>query len=89
MSVWEYSAIGDQSGDGPFRRHANVWLRKLTQFFRAPEFGPTVVRGALAGTTTPGSFTVPTGYFSIFVGRLTLTGTQRATLAGTARLRIL
>jgi hypothetical protein len=36
----------------------------------------------------PGSFTVATGRFHIMSGRLQLTTTQRATLAGTARLRI-
>jgi hypothetical protein len=35
-----------------------------------------------------GSFTVPTGNGALMVKRLTLTGSQRATLAGTARLRI-
>ena len=35
-----------------------------------------------------GSFTVPTGNGAYQVKRLTLTTTQRATLAGTARLRI-
>jgi hypothetical protein len=35
-----------------------------------------------------GSFTVATGNGAIQVKRLTLTSTQRATLAGTARLRI-
>jgi hypothetical protein len=36
----------------------------------------------------PGSFTVATENFAIFSRRLKLTGAQRATLAGTARLRI-
>lgn len=36
----------------------------------------------------PGSFTLPTGYGLVMTGRLILTGSQRATLEGTARLRI-
>jgi len=39
-------------------------------------------------TYAPGSFTVATGNYSIMSKRLELTTTQRATLAGTARLRI-
>jgi hypothetical protein len=35
-----------------------------------------------------GSFTIPTGNGAYQVKRMTLTSTQRATLAGTARLRI-
>ena len=37
----------------------------------------------------PGTFTVATDNGTIQVGRLQLTGSQRMTLAGTARLRIL
>ena len=36
----------------------------------------------------PGSFTIDTGRYLVMTKRLQLTGTQRATLAGTARLRI-
>lgn len=36
----------------------------------------------------PGSFTVATGKYAIMSRRLQLTGSQRATLAGTSRLRI-
>jgi hypothetical protein len=39
-------------------------------------------------TYAPGSFTVATGNYAVMVRRLELTTTQRATLAGTARLRI-
>ena len=45
-----------------------------------------------AGHVTPyatGTFTVPTGNANLQVARLQLTTTQRMTLAGTARLRIL
>ena len=35
-----------------------------------------------------GSFTVATGSGAMHVGRLTLTSTERLTLAGTARLRL-
>ena len=35
-----------------------------------------------------GSFTIPTGQFSIMTNHLILTTTQRGTLQGTARLRI-
>lgn len=45
-----------------------------------------------AGHLTPyatGTFSVPTGNANIQVGRLELTSTQRMTLEGTARLRIL
>lgn len=41
------------------------------------------------GTYTPGSFTTTTGHYNLMVGRLTLTGAQRATLQGDARLRII
>ena len=37
---------------------------------------------------TPGSFTVDTGKYVILSKRLQLTGAQRATIAGTARMRI-
>jgi hypothetical protein len=40
------------------------------------------------GLYAPGSFTVPTGSYAVMSKRLALTTTQRATLAGTARLRI-
>lgn len=45
-----------------------------------------------AGHVTPyatGTFTVATGNGNLQVGRLQLTGSERMTLAGTARLRIL
>lgn len=41
-----------------------------------------------AGLYAPGSFTVATGSFALMVRQLQLTGSQRATLVGTARLRI-
>jgi hypothetical protein len=41
-----------------------------------------------AGSYTPGSFTVVTGQFAMMVKSLILTGSQRVTLQGTARLRI-
>lgn len=41
-----------------------------------------------AGAYAPGSFTVADGHFALMVKQLQLTGTQRVTLAGTARLRI-
>jgi hypothetical protein len=41
-----------------------------------------------AGAYAPGSLTVATGNFALMVKNLTLTSTQRLTLAGTARLRI-
>lgn len=41
-----------------------------------------------AGLYAPGSFSIPTGGFALMVARLTLTSSQRATLVGTARLRI-
>jgi hypothetical protein len=40
------------------------------------------------GVYAPGSVTVPTGGFAWMVQRLVLTGSQRFTLQGTARLRI-
>lgn len=40
------------------------------------------------GAYAPGWVNVPTGWYAIMVKRLIMTGTQRATLAGTARLRI-
>lgn len=40
------------------------------------------------GSFAPGSFTLATGKYAVMSDRLTLTSTQRATLAGTARLRI-
>lgn len=42
-----------------------------------------------AGKYAPGSFTVPTGQFMIMSRELAMTTTQRATLQGTARLRII
>tara|TARA_R110000868_G_scaffold374652_1_gene639138 strand:- start:1526 stop:1792 length:267 start_codon:yes stop_codon:yes gene_type:complete len=51
----------------------------------------TLAVPSAAGANTayaPGSFTVATGNFALHVKRLTLTTTQRATLAGDARLRI-
>lgn len=54
--------------------------------------GAAAAGGAAAdppqGSFAPGSFVVPTGKFAIMSGRLALTGAQRATLAGTSRLRI-
>lgn len=51
--------------------------------------GPQGPPGSGANTLyAPGSFTVATGNFFLGVKRLTLTGAQRATLQGTARLRI-
>jgi hypothetical protein len=44
---------------------------------------------AQIGSYTPGSFTVLDGQFALMTTRLTLTGAQRATLAGTATLRIM
>lgn len=40
------------------------------------------------GSYAPGSFTIPDGKYGLAVKRLSLTGTQRATLQGTARLSI-
>lgn len=40
------------------------------------------------GVYAPGSFTIPTGGFGQMVQHLILTTTQRATLVGTARLRV-
>jgi len=40
------------------------------------------------GSYAPGSFVVPTGKYVVMSRRLTLTGAQRATLQGTAALRI-
>lgn len=40
------------------------------------------------GSYSPGSFTVATGGFAHFVQRVILTGSQRATLEGTAQMRI-
>jgi hypothetical protein len=40
------------------------------------------------GDYAPGSFTVADGSYALMVKQLQLTGSQRATLAGTARLRI-
>lgn len=39
-------------------------------------------------TYSPGSFRVLTGSFLLMANHLILTGTQRATLQGTARLRL-
>jgi hypothetical protein len=41
-----------------------------------------------ASSYAPGSFTVPDGQFRIHKRRLELTGSQRATLEGTARLYV-
>jgi hypothetical protein len=41
-----------------------------------------------AGVYAPGSFTVATGSFAMMVKELILTGSQRLTMNGTARLRI-
>lgn len=40
------------------------------------------------GPYAPGSFTVPTGYFRMMVGRLELTGTETVTLEGDATLAV-
>lgn len=40
------------------------------------------------GSYAPGSFTIPTGKYVVMSKRLQLTGSQRVTLQGTARLRI-
>jgi len=45
-------------------------------------------KSAITGTYAPGSFTVATNSFGFHVKRLTLSGVQRCTLSGTARLRI-
>lgn len=52
-----------------------------------PGVVPTI-SDPIGGSYTPGSFTVATGRYASMVKRLQLTTTQRATLAGTARLRI-
>jgi hypothetical protein len=44
---------------------------------------------AAATSYAPGSFTVATGNYALMARRLQLTGSQRATLQGTARLRIM
>ena len=44
--------------------------------------------GLTAPPYTAGTFTIATGTYKIMVKRLSLTTTQRVTLAGTARLRI-
>jgi hypothetical protein len=43
----------------------------------------------LLAVYAPGTFTVPTGGFGVIVKNLVLTGSQRLTMQGTARLRIL
>lgn len=49
--------------------------------------GPTAIIAApFAGSYATGSFTITTGQFGLQGGRLTLTGTQRATIQGTGRL---
>lgn len=41
------------------------------------------------GDVDPGSFATPTGSFALMVQHLILTSTERTTLQGTARLRII
>lgn len=48
----------------------------------------TLIQVATFGTYTPGSFTLQTGGFATFVNHVTLTGSQRATLVGTSRLKV-
>jgi hypothetical protein len=43
---------------------------------------------ALIQAVSPASFTVPTGYYAVYYDRLTIAGSSRATLAGTARVRV-
>ena len=54
------------------------------------EYLATTVSGAGAPNQlyAPGAFTVPTGNFRVWSKRLQLTGSERATLQGTARMRI-
>lgn len=53
--------------------------------------GDTVVGGGAndpnVGSYAPGSFTIATGKYAMIVKRLTMTGSQRLTGVGTARLR--
>lgn len=44
---------------------------------------------ALIAPYAPGTFVVPDGHYALVVKRLHLTGTQRCTLLGSARLRII
>jgi hypothetical protein len=48
-----------------------------------------VVAMAHLHAQAPGSYTVPTGYNELRTGRLTLTSSQRTTMAGTARMRMI
>lgn len=50
--------------------------------------GSVSLTGGLTAPQAPGSFTVPTGYFTGLHKRVTLTTSQRITVQGTARLSI-
>ena len=71
---------------------AHGLLQKLpggtTTFLRADGAFATPAGGAGNTLYARGSFTVATGNFDLMCKRLQLTGSQRATLQGTARLRI-
>lgn len=49
---------------------------------------PATIPPIIAEPYAPGTFSVPTGYYAQMSKNLTLVSAQRATLAGTARLRI-
>ena len=59
-----------------------------TTFLRADNTFASAVVDPNPQSYTPGSFTVATGKYVILSKRLQLTGTQRLTVAGTARMRI-
>lgn len=46
------------------------------------------IGGVFVGSYTPGNVSAPDGSYALTVKRLTLTGTERLTLEGTAQLRI-
>jgi hypothetical protein len=65
-----------------------VFGRSLLALADAAALAAAHSHAGASTTYAPGSFTVATGNYAVMVRRLELTTTQRATLAGTARLRI-
>ena len=83
--------IGAFAGLGAPTVCAPVVVDSVTGDIYTLKTGDVVVRISAPPASqpyAPGSFTIATEQYAVISKRLQLTGTQRATLAGTSRLRI-
>lgn len=75
----EFLRIADSGGQ--IAREFHRWLQQLA-------LAATTEQSPVIGDMAPGSFVIEDGQFGIHVKRLTLSGNERAAIAGSGRLVI-